>query len=329
MILSRKRAVIGAFLSAGLALVALSAMVVTSVSAAPAAAGLASLPTIHMTGTRQSLQPQLGSGNLTYHSGGRIMKTEVSYAIFWDPPKLQNGKATHISSTYTSLISRYFGDVGGHGLYGNNTQYYQVVSGVTTHIQNTSTFGGMWVDTSAYPASGCSDSATPGACVSDSQVRAEVSKAMSAKGWTGGLTHIFFVFTSYGEGSCSGSSCAFTAYCAYHGHFTNSSGANVIYANMPYTGTNLSACGGGVYPNGDPDADSVINVTSHEQMESVTDPNLNAWYDAAGYEIGDKCAWIFGPALNSSGADAVWNGHNYYVQKEWDNSKSACEMTGP
>lgn len=328
MFLSRKRAVIGAILSAGLALVALTAMVVTSVSAAPAAAGLASRPSIHMTGTRQSLSPQLGSGNLTYHSGGRIMKTEVSYAIVWDPPKLQNGHSTHISSTYTSLISRYFGDVGGHGLYGNNTQYYQVISGVTTHIQNTSTFGGMWVDTSAYPASGCSDSATPGACVSDSQIRAEVSKAMSAKGWTGGLTHIFFVFTSYGEGSCSGSSCAFTAYCAYHGHFTSGS-TTVIYANMPYTGTNLSACGGGVYPNGDPDADSVINVTSHEQMESVTDPNLNAWYDAAGYEIGDKCAWIFGPALNSSGADAVWNGHNYYVQKEWDNSKSACEMTGP
>lgn len=37
------------------------------------------------------------------------------------------------------------------------------------------------------------------------------------------------------------------------------------------------------------------NVTSHEQMESATDPLLNAWLDSQGQEIGDKCNFTFGP----------------------------------
>ncbi|HEX9130839.1 MAG TPA: hypothetical protein VF844_00960, partial [Ktedonobacteraceae bacterium] len=74
--------------------------------------------------------------------------------------------------------------------------------------------------------------------------------------------------------------------------------------------------------------DSTINVTSHEQMEAATDPYLNAWYDASGNEIGDKCAWRFG-ALNAQGGDVSWNGHAYYVQKEWDNAKSRCVLSGP
>jgi hypothetical protein len=63
-------------------------------------------------------------------------------------------------------------------------------------------------------------------------------------------------------------------------------------------------------------------------MEAATDPLLNAWYDASGNEIGDKCVWKFG-TRNSSGADVVWNGHGYIVQKEWDNHKSRCVLAGP
>ena len=35
-------------------------------------------------------------------------------------------------------------------------------------------------------------------------------------------------------------------------------------------------------------------VASHEIREAVTDPGdngQNAWYDSAGYEADDKCAW--------------------------------------
>ena len=38
-------------------------------------------------------------------------------------------------------------------------------------------------------------------------------------------------------------------------------------------------------------ADMMTIVMSHEIREAVTDPDLNAWYDASGYEADDKCAW--------------------------------------
>ena len=57
-------------------------------------------------------------------------------------------------------------------------------------------------------------------------------------------------------------------------------------------------------------------------MEVATDPLVNAWIDPAGAEIGDKCAWNFGGI-------ATFNGHPYFVQKEWDNAINGCVMAGP
>ncbi len=94
---------------------------------------------------------------------------------------------------------------------------------------------------------------------------------------------------------------------------------------MPYAAS--FSCNPGSSPNHN-DADQTINVSSHEQIEAATDPLLNAWYDTSGFEIGDKCAWKFG-ARNASGADVTWNGHGYIVQKEWDNKKASCVLTGP
>ena len=76
---------------------------------------------------------------------------------------------------------------------------------------------------------GVCDSITPKNCLSDTQIQAEVKKAMALKGWKGGLQTIFFVYTSKGEGSCVDlglTSCAYTQYCAYHGV--------IQHANLPY-----------------------------------------------------------------------------------------------
>jgi hypothetical protein len=79
----------------------------------------------------------------------------------------------------------------------------------------------------------------------------------------------------------------------------------------------LSLCGVPSSPNHDVDADSEINLRSHEQMEAATDPFYTAWYGSDNYhdEIGDKCVWIFGK-LNKRGGDVVWNNHPYEVQEE-------------
>ncbi|GCE08015.1 hypothetical protein [Dictyobacter aurantiacus] len=239
--------------------------------------------------------------NMGYYGGQVQGGTTNVYAIFWEP--------THnVSSTYHSLIQRYFGDVGGSGLYKNNTQYKDS----SGRIPSNSRLAGTWTDTAAYPRSP----------LLDTDIQNEVSRAKSVKGWSASLTNIFFVFTQANENICFDSShtqCASNAFCAYHSNY-----GSTIYATMPYAAS--FSCNGGPGPNGDQAADETINVTSHEQMEAATDPYGNAWYDSSGEEIGDKCAWNFG---NSSGANVTWNGHPYRVQKEWDNRVTGCVLTGP
>src|SRR5438445_400978 len=95
-------------------------------------------------------------------------------------------------------------------------------------------------------------------------------------------------------------------------HFGPVMTTNQTYANQPYTMTVPAACGSGQSPNGN-DADSTINVVSHEHNESITDPFGTAWYDRRGYENGDKCAWNFGTALgtNANGRyNQLINGHD-------------------
>jgi hypothetical protein len=282
---------------------------------------------VRQVGVRQAARAAT-TAKVTYH-GGKIIKASTTYAIFWRPPKLQNGKATSFSSTYESLITRYFKDIGGSGLLNTATQYYQVVGGVKTAITDSSTFGGSWTDTSAYPASGCKDSATPGNCLTDAQIQAEITRAITANKWTPTQSKVFFLFTSSKEGSCFGSDCAFQVYCAYHGQYTL--GSHIVnYGNIPYAGTSLTACGDPVSPNNDIDADSAINLTSHEQMEAITDPASNAWYDSAGNEVADKCAWNYGTAsLDGGKANESWNGHFYLVQEEWSNNGSHCVQAYP
>ena len=263
-----------------------------------------------------------GAGNLRYH-GGPVEHTNKVYAIYWAPAGYP------LASGYSSLINQYFGDVSADNgkttnVYYTGTQY----SDGSGHVQYNSSFGGSYTDTSALPASGCTDSDTS-VCLTDAQEQAEIQKDIAAQGWTAGPNTEFFLFTGKGIGSCiSGSQCAFTYYCAYHS-WIGSGPSEILYANMPYADTVPSACDAGQHPNGN-DADATINVTSHEHNETITDENGNAWYDSAGYEDGDKCAWIFGAASGSNGAEynQTINGHHYFMQEEYSNRDRTCIQKG-
>ncbi len=255
--------------------------------------------TLHGKGVPNAPQ----ASNLNYYGGPVMAGTANVYAIFWEP-------SNNVQSGYNSLIQRYFGDVNGQGLYKNNTQYHDS-SGRYASAEH---LAASWVDNYGYPESP----------LLDSDMQNEVSRAQSVNHWSSSVNNIFFVFLQANEDLCfdnSYSQCASNYFCAYHSYF----GSNTIYAAMPYAAS--FSCNPGSSPNRN-DADQTINVTSHEQMEAATDPLLNAWYDYAGNEIGDKCAWNFG-SRNSSGADVTWNGHGYIVQKEWDNYRRGCVLSGP
>jgi len=250
-------------------------------------------------------QPFARSNNLTYHGGPVQAGTAHLFAIFWQP-------TNNVSSGYHSLIQRFFGDIGGSTLYHNNTQYTQTGGGDPTGA----TFAGSFVDTAPYPESP----------LLDSDIQNEVSRAQSINGWTSATNNVFFVFLQRNENLCFDSTlseCASNTFCAYHSFF----GTNTVYAAMPYAASFSCRATGQTEPNND-DADLTINVTSHEEIESATDPLLNAWFDRSGNEIGDKCNFNFGPT-NAQGGDITINGHPYEVQKEWDNRVGGCVLSGP
>ncbi len=306
----------------------LSAVALAAPVAASASAPSPSAPAAHIGGivpvhgqSKPSGSASSGS-NLSYHNGP-VMQSNNVYVIYWVP------SGATVSSSYESIINQYFTDVATDNgkksnVYATDTQYYDLTNG---NIAYNEAFKASAVDLTPYPANGCTDTATS-ICLSDSQIQSEIRAVMTAHGWTAGPYNFFVMLTAKGVGSCSGSSCAFTQYCAYHG--ASGSGSNTLYyANMPYAGTNLSACGSQEYPNGDSAADSEINVLSHEHNETITDKSLNAWYDRRGYENGDKCAWNFGTILGGN-AGAEWNqvigGHDYYLQQEWSNANSGCVL---
>jgi hypothetical protein len=60
------------------------------------------------------------------------------------------------------------------------------------------------------------------------------------------------------------------------------------------------------------------------------EPDLNAWFDSSGAEIGDKCNFVYGTnTWDSAKANQIWNCRFYEVQTEFDNHVGGCVQVGP
>ena len=273
------------------------------------------------TGIGAGTQASQGAGTLSYHNGP-VMLTNNTYAIYWAP----SGHA--ISSSYQTLLNRYFADVGGTSFFNILTQYSQTPG--PAFIQNQSVFVGSYVDTTPYPHTGA-----PSDPLQDSDIQDEVRRAIAANGWPVGQNNMYFVFTAQGIESCNGAtSCTpgtpNPSYCAYHGNLSVNAGT-VAYANMPYDETWAASCRGfSTSPNGDIAADSEISTTSHEHFEAVTDVLVSTgpygWYDRAGYEIGDKCGYQYG-TVAADGSNITLHGNKYIVQQEYSNAARNCVLS--
>jgi phosphate-induced protein 1 len=126
-----------------------------------------------------------------------------------------------------------------------------------------------------------------------------------------------------------------TSFCAYHTLSTSIvSGHTIHYAFVPEPGSKCTVCDGNfaVYheadtPNDDPGADEMVDSLVHEISETVTDPNLNAWYTSSGAENGDLCNYNYAsPSLTTTTVEgntvhynATWNGFKYLIQRIWEN----------
>ncbi len=271
------------------------------------------------------------SGPLQYH-GGPIMPSNTNYTLYWDPTG-----APAYPAEYQSGVNRYLEDLA------HDSGGFQNVDSVSAQYGDSagefasynSHFGGAIIDTDPYPANGCTAATI---CFTDKQLRAEIKHYVEAHGLPRDLTHEYFLLTPPGVEDCleltacsAGSS--FAVYCAYHGNIP-STGGQIVYSNDPYV-TGNSGCDDGEHPNNKPSDGALEGGLSHEHNESITDPELNAWYDSEGSEIGDKCRTFeastefgtpLGTAPNGSRYNQIVNADLYWYQQEWSNEGSQCEQ---
>jgi len=242
-----------------------------------------------------------GGGNLSYHSGGRVILSAKVVDIFWGP-SFNNPASPDFQYAQTLIAFRnHYGTAPEFNVI---TQYYQNLGSGNQLIQLSNLAAGTadWFDTSTPPTN-----------VTDATVQAEVQRYLSSH--TVDYSTIYEVFIPSSSYSSNGSSTSCggpgLAYCAYHG-FYGSGATAVKYSIEPYP--SCSGC----QVSGWTDVQNQEHFVSHETREAVTDQQLNAWFDRSGNEADDKCAWSPTPFVGSGG---------FSYQYEWSNASRGCVKT--
>jgi hypothetical protein len=177
------------------------------------------------------------------------------------------------------------------------------------------------------------DNYSQGTSLSDSAVFSVVTSALSAGRLPTDTNGLYYVLTS-ADVTQSGSSGAFcTSYCGWHNH-GSWNGHDIKFSFIGNPDYCVAHGTGGCYcdnttvsPNGNPAADGMATLISHEMEETHTDPDLNAWYDSGGEENADKCAWHFGALQtlpNGAVYNVTWGTRHFLVQENWLNVPSGC-----
>ena len=235
-----------------------------------------------------------GSGNLIDHGGHQIPFAGF-FAIYWNSTVANSAGSQGQTSLRSQVadFATHFSDGVAYSQSDTAADYTIVTQySAADTISPVLAFAGDYVDSRAAQSS-----------FSDAKIKSYIASLFSSGVVTPDPNTIFGMYfpagmriTLQGGASCS-------SFCGYHGHFAYN-GQDIKYAVFPYT--NCAACS---LP-GKAVADMLTIVSSHEIREAVTDPDLNAWYDAAGDEADDKCAWHNLYQMTRG---------NYWVQPEYSN----------
>jgi hypothetical protein len=263
---------------------------------------------------------------ISYHGGPVMTGTPKVYYIWygdWKKATATNSDPT-VDNTAPGILENLAKSIGGSDYFKINTTYY---SGFTTKVPVSGAvdFGGS---VPAVPA----DPAAPDVyskVLSDSDINQIVANALSASLVPTDDNAVYFVLTSSDVTASSGFC---TSYCGWHTHAAIN-GKDIKYAFVGNPDRCPSACSAQTKsPNDNLGADAMASIIAHELQESVTDPDLNAWYDRRGYENADKCAWTFGATTtlpNGSKTNVSLGGVPYLIQQNWVNSArtARCAMS--
>ena len=256
--------------------------------------------------------PSYGSGNLLNHGGPQISNAGF-FAIYWNTSVANaggNGVTSQGHPTIEEQISAFTAAFADGLPYSQSdiaadftiVQQYGARNAISSaHLSPTLGSLGYYVDHKATQSS-----------ITDSKVRSYIAGLFQSQKVPVSANVIYGVYFPAGMKVTlqGGSSC--TSFCGYHGNF-NYNGVDIKYAAFPYA--NCSGCKISSLSV----ADMLTIVTSHEIREAVTDPDLNAWYDAAGYEADDKCAWHNLYQMAHGG---------FWVQPEFSNGGDVTDASG-
>jgi len=245
-------------------------------------ANAATPPQPHTTiAPRPSHAAPMASGGPLYYHGGAIQNAPRVYVIFWGWTSDPYGEQGYLMNFLSKV---------------GCTSWLNTVSQYSGGY--CSSYQGAWSDSAGVPT-------TP----SDPQIQSEALKLANYLGLNHSDANVQIVVATPTGHSTSGFG---SSYCAYHGVV---GGTGLSYTDLPYMPDAGYSCGWGSVTGSALDGVSIVE--GHELAEAITDPQLNAWYDANGSEIGDICAW-------TGLADIYLNGSYFAMQPLWSNRANAC-----
>jgi hypothetical protein len=263
-------------------------------------------------------------GDLTFFGGPTVPFAE-SHPIFLVPPG-----PSCMANTCWGDPNTFLEDFGHSGLSHVTDQY------VGQRADNRYTLGDEFV----LPFT----PTPPSAPLLDADIRAIVHAAAAFSGESG-YNHVFHVFLPPGQDECFSKSATFCyspdvpasfAFCAYHNSVTFPDIGHVLYTVQPFQ--NVVEC------NVRPDTpngqliDSTNSTLSHELIETITDPDGDAWFNftnvaLAGMEIADECQFFVvlevGPSAFASFGDPTTfrvGRQVFAAQPEYSNQDHACAI---
>ena len=256
---------------------------------------------------KQAQVPSAATGNgIDYHGGPVMSNTVTIYYIWYGNWNGNNG---------VTVLESFAKNLGGSPYFNINTTY---TDGNGSAVKNNLIFGGSTIDNYSL-----------GKNLTDSQVWQAVSAAIDSGRLPSDPNAVYFLLTSADVTATSGFC---TQYCGWHTYNV----LNKTPIKYAFVGDG-SRCPSGCTaqpansPNGNVGADGMASVIAHELSETVSNPQLNAWWrGSTGEENGDICAWTFGvtfAAPNGSRANMSLGGDNYLIQQMWVNSSGgSCQM---
>ncbi len=136
-----------------------------------------------------------------------------------------------------------------------------------------------------------------------------------------GYKGIYHVFLPKGTDMCIDATTCYSpdnpntfVFCAFHGSVDFSATLHVLFSVEPFQGI-----GGCAFPGQTPHGviDATASTLSHELIETITDPDLDAWFNAMfGTEIADQCSGF--------SSNQHLRAHDYVIQSEYSNRVRGC-----